>query len=232
MKTMTYSTGLLAVLLMLSQAAAAVAASSKSADAVSQQPERDPTLGPHLMLSWRLLDAKGRPATKLQAGQTYELHLVVSPKDDQQVKLNGLVTSHQVQLANSHQRGLIKSPRRGAAVEAKTGKAVLPIKVSDQAADPPSEIRLEANVVVCDQGEQWCAAAREQATLNLAAGHGRMAMQLANLGFHAGDKARVVLKAGDSAPDFEVTDADNQKRRLSDYRNRKNVILVFSRAHW
>ena len=35
------------------------------------------------------------------------------------------------------------------------------------------------------------------------------------------------LKVGDRAPDFELTDTEGQKVRLSDYRGRKNVVLAF-----
>jgi cytochrome oxidase Cu insertion factor (SCO1/SenC/PrrC family) len=35
------------------------------------------------------------------------------------------------------------------------------------------------------------------------------------------------LKVGDSAPDFELTDTEGQKVRLSDYRGKKNVVLAF-----
>jgi cytochrome oxidase Cu insertion factor (SCO1/SenC/PrrC family) len=35
------------------------------------------------------------------------------------------------------------------------------------------------------------------------------------------------LKVGDQAPDFELTDTEGQKVRLSDYRGKKNVVLAF-----
>ena len=35
------------------------------------------------------------------------------------------------------------------------------------------------------------------------------------------------LKVGDRAPDFELTDTEGQKVRLSDYRGKKNVVLAF-----
>jgi cytochrome oxidase Cu insertion factor (SCO1/SenC/PrrC family) len=35
------------------------------------------------------------------------------------------------------------------------------------------------------------------------------------------------LKVGDRAPDFELTDTDGQKVRLSDFRGKKNVVLAF-----
>jgi|GEM_PF-212571 len=35
------------------------------------------------------------------------------------------------------------------------------------------------------------------------------------------------LKVGDPAPDFELTDTDGQKVRLSDFRGKKNVVLAF-----
>lgn len=36
-----------------------------------------------------------------------------------------------------------------------------------------------------------------------------------------------MLKPGDSAPDFELPDADMEIVRLSDYRNEQNVVLYF-----
>ena len=44
------------------------------------------------------------------------------------------------------------------------------------------------------------------------------------------DTAR--LQTGDKAPDFTATDANNNMLSLSDYRGKKNVVLVFNRAHW
>jgi cytochrome oxidase Cu insertion factor (SCO1/SenC/PrrC family) len=35
------------------------------------------------------------------------------------------------------------------------------------------------------------------------------------------------LKVGDRAPDFELTDTEGQKVRLSDFRGQKNVVLAF-----
>ena len=35
------------------------------------------------------------------------------------------------------------------------------------------------------------------------------------------------LKVGDLAPDFELTDTEGQKVRLSDFRGKKNVVLAF-----
>jgi cytochrome oxidase Cu insertion factor (SCO1/SenC/PrrC family) len=35
------------------------------------------------------------------------------------------------------------------------------------------------------------------------------------------------LKVGDAAPDFELTDTEGQKVRLSDFRGKKNVVLAF-----
>lgn len=33
-----------------------------------------------------------------------------------------------------------------------------------------------------------------------------------------------------AAPDFELTDADGQKIRLSDYKGAKHVVLIFNRG--
>ena len=35
------------------------------------------------------------------------------------------------------------------------------------------------------------------------------------------------LKVGDHAPDFELTDTEGQKVRLSDFKGKKNVVLAF-----
>lgn len=41
------------------------------------------------------------------------------------------------------------------------------------------------------------------------------------------------LNVGDQAPDFELPGhRDNEKFRLSDYRGKKNVILVFYPLDW
>jgi cytochrome oxidase Cu insertion factor (SCO1/SenC/PrrC family) len=40
------------------------------------------------------------------------------------------------------------------------------------------------------------------------------------------------VKAGDAAPDFTLENMDGKKITLSDFRGKKNVILVFYRGHW
>lgn len=40
------------------------------------------------------------------------------------------------------------------------------------------------------------------------------------------------LKVGDLAPDFELPTKDDRTVRLSDYRNRKHVVLVFYPLAW
>jgi len=41
------------------------------------------------------------------------------------------------------------------------------------------------------------------------------------------------LKVGDPAPDFELPGhRDNEKFRLSDYKGKKNVVLVFYPLDW
>jgi len=40
------------------------------------------------------------------------------------------------------------------------------------------------------------------------------------------------LAKGDIAPDFDLIDEAGKSVRLSDFRDQKRVILVFSRAHW
>lgn len=40
------------------------------------------------------------------------------------------------------------------------------------------------------------------------------------------------VKVGESAPDFTLEDADGKKISLSDFRGKKNVVLVFYRGRW
>ncbi len=53
----------------------------------------------------------------------------------------------------------------------------------------------------------------------------------ANSGAQAGAQQpsapQTQLKVGDRAPDFELTDTEGQKVRLSDFRGKKNVVLAF-----
>ena len=39
-------------------------------------------------------------------------------------------------------------------------------------------------------------------------------------------------KVGDPAPDFEIVDIEGHHHRVSEYRGKKQLVLVFSRAHW
>lgn len=39
-------------------------------------------------------------------------------------------------------------------------------------------------------------------------------------------------KVGDPAPDFEIVDIEGHRHRVSEYRGKKQLVLVFSRAHW
>jgi len=41
-----------------------------------------------------------------------------------------------------------------------------------------------------------------------------------------------MLQVGDVAPDFELLDEEGKPTRLSSFRGRKNVVLVFYRGHW
>ncbi len=38
------------------------------------------------------------------------------------------------------------------------------------------------------------------------------------------------VAVGQTAPDFELTDVEGRTIRLSDYRGRENVVLVFTRG--
>ena len=40
------------------------------------------------------------------------------------------------------------------------------------------------------------------------------------------------IKVGDVASDFMLENIDGRKISLSDYRGKKNVVLVFYRGHW
>ena len=40
------------------------------------------------------------------------------------------------------------------------------------------------------------------------------------------------IKIGDPAPDFTLQSQDGKNISLSDYRGKKNVVLVFYRGHW
>jgi cytochrome oxidase Cu insertion factor (SCO1/SenC/PrrC family) len=52
-----------------------------------------------------------------------------------------------------------------------------------------------------------------------------------SVGVQAGAQApaapQTQLKVGDRAPDFELTDTEGQKVKLSDFRGKKNVVLAF-----
>jgi cytochrome oxidase Cu insertion factor (SCO1/SenC/PrrC family) len=40
------------------------------------------------------------------------------------------------------------------------------------------------------------------------------------------------IKIGEPAPDFTLQDKDRKSISLSDYRGKRNVVLVFYRGHW
>jgi peroxiredoxin (alkyl hydroperoxide reductase subunit C) len=40
------------------------------------------------------------------------------------------------------------------------------------------------------------------------------------------------VKVGESAPDFTLENLDGKTISLSDFRGKKNVVLVFYRGHW
>lgn len=40
------------------------------------------------------------------------------------------------------------------------------------------------------------------------------------------------VKAGDQAPDFTLENMDGKRISLSDFRGKKDVVLVFYRGHW
>lgn len=40
------------------------------------------------------------------------------------------------------------------------------------------------------------------------------------------------VKVGDRAPDFTLENMDGKRISLSDYRGKRDVVLVFYRGHW
>ena len=40
------------------------------------------------------------------------------------------------------------------------------------------------------------------------------------------------LKVGDDAPDFTAKGIEDESLSLSDFEGKKNVVVVFNRAHW
>jgi len=40
------------------------------------------------------------------------------------------------------------------------------------------------------------------------------------------------VKVGDTAPDFTLENLDEKSISLSEFRGKKNVVLVFYRGHW
>jgi peroxiredoxin len=40
----------------------------------------------------------------------------------------------------------------------------------------------------------------------------------------------IAKRQADTAPDFNVNDSENRMVRLSDYRGKKNILLVFNRG--
>lgn len=40
------------------------------------------------------------------------------------------------------------------------------------------------------------------------------------------------IKVGDRAPDFTLENMDGKRISLSDFRGKKNVVLVFNRGYW
>jgi len=40
------------------------------------------------------------------------------------------------------------------------------------------------------------------------------------------------VKVGDPAPDFTLENVDGKRISLSNFRNKKKVVLVFYRGHW
>ena len=184
--------------------------------------------GPYLSAKWRLTDNDGKPADELKAGHSYKLHITLTVSQRDGVKINPLVKSQKVRLQGVSRRNVIHL--KGGTVDAKTGKAVIDITVFDNATKLPATASLLASLVLCDEAERWCALVHESANIQLSGG--MTDLTAGKLPLNAGDKERVILKPGDKAPDFTVTTDANNPLKLSDYRGKKHIILVFSRAHW
>ena len=206
----------------------------------------DQIIKPYLSVEYRLVEAgSDKLVETLEAGRRYDLLLTL--KADQQegegVKINPLFHTQQAQLqiidkrvkyaAEPRTRQEKRNPQsRTVRIDPKTGigKFTIALADGDKLAANDVRLKLVADLMVCDDKGTYCAKTREEALLVLPAG--KDAMKPLPLQFNAGNIERVVLKVGDKAPDFTATSAESKEIRLSDYQGKKNVILLFGRAHW
>jgi cytochrome oxidase Cu insertion factor (SCO1/SenC/PrrC family) len=75
--------------------------------------------------------------------------------------------------------------------------------------------------LTCQKSEQTPAGGTSANTVNTSSG------AQANAATQQPAAPQTQLKVGDRAPDFELTDTEGQKVRLSDFRGKKNVVLAF-----
>ena len=203
-----------------------------------------PDVRPYLSVAYKLVESDSSKVIEtLEAGQQYDV--LVSVKADQRegAKINPLFRTQEVRLdliddrvkytAEPRTRQEKSNPKsRTVRIDPKSGSAKFTIALVEGDSLAATEVRLKliADLMVCDEMGTYCVKTREEALLALPVGSGTM--KPLPLGFNAGDKERVVLKVADEAPDFTVTCAESTQVRLSDYRSKKNVILLFGRAHW
>lgn len=204
------------------------------------------TINPYLSVEYRLVEAgTDKLAKTLQVGQQYDLLLTLKAdqREGDRVKINPLFHTQQAQLqiidkrvkyaAEPRTRQEKRNPQsRTVRVDPKTGNGKFTIALADGDKLAAKDVRLKlvADLMVCDDKGTYCAKTREEALLVLPVG--KDAMKPLPLQFNAGNIERVVLKVGDKAPDFTATSAESKEIRISDYRGKKNLILLFGRAHW
>ena len=229
--------------------AVVVFALAVSTVAVSIADENDsrvaaPGVRPYLSVAYKLVESDGSKVIEtMEAGQQYDVLLSLKADQREGAKINPLFRTQEVRLdliddrvrytAEPRTRQEKNNPKsRTVRIDPKSGSAKFTIALVKGDSLAATEVRLKviADLMVCDEMGTYCVKTREEALLALPLGSGTM--KPLPLGFNAGDKKRVVLKVGDEAPDFTVTSAESAQVRLSDYRSKKNVILLFGRAHW
>lgn len=174
----------------------------------------DAAVKPYLSVAYRLVEAGGdKLAETLEKGQQYDVLLTLKAEPRARPDKR-----------NSKSRTVRIDPKSGSA------RFTIVLVEGDKLAAKDVRLKLVADLMVCEKKGTYCAKTREEALLVLPSGE--ESMKTLPLRFGAGDIERVVLEVGDKAPDFTATGAESKKVRLADYRGKKNVILIFGRAHW
>lgn len=201
-----------------------------------------PKTGPFLEAEYRVLEAgTDRPAASLQQGGKYDLVVTVRANRREGVKINREFKSHflRVEVVEVDEQGQRKRalPKKEYTVNPKdprvdpsTGIGKLTVELPESIDPRALRLHLMAEVMLCDAGDTWCLQIREESMLTLPGG--KVDMSPASLKYNAGKAERVVLKKGDPAPDFVATNSAGELVRLSDFRGRKNIVLVFGRGYW